>query len=50
MPGFESYTLSTLIFYAAIWGLGIVWYFYWKARNKKDGLDSSMTYGQLPPD
>jgi APA family basic amino acid/polyamine antiporter len=50
MPGFESYTLSTLVFYAAIWGLGIAWYFYWKARNKKDGLDSSMTYGQLPPD
>lgn len=50
MPGFESYTGWTILFYAVIWGLGIVWYYWWKAKNKKDGLDSSMTYGQLPPD
>jgi APA family basic amino acid/polyamine antiporter len=50
MPGFESYTIWTVLFYGAIWGVGILWYFYWKARNKKDGVDSSMTYGELPPD
>jgi APA family basic amino acid/polyamine antiporter len=50
MPGFESYTTTTLIFYAAIWGLGIVWYFWWKAKNAKDGITTDMTYGELPPD
>jgi hypothetical protein len=30
--------------------LGIAWYFYWKAKNKRDGLDSNMTFGELPPD
>jgi APA family basic amino acid/polyamine antiporter len=50
MPGFESYTMTTVVFYAVIWGLGIAWYFYWKAKNKRDGLDSNMTFGELPPD
>jgi len=36
--------------YAIIWGLGIAWYFYWKARNKKVGVDTNMTFGELPPD
>ncbi len=50
MPGFESYTVWTVVFYAVIWGLGVAWYFFWKARNKKDNIDVSMTYGELPPD
>jgi APA family basic amino acid/polyamine antiporter len=50
MPGFESYTIGTVLFYAGVWGLGIIWYFAWKAHNKKQGVDSSMTYGELPPD
>jgi hypothetical protein len=50
MPGFESYTATTLLFYATIWGLGIVWFFWWKAKNAKDGITTDMTYGELPPD
>lgn len=50
MPGFEEFTAWSLILYAAIWGLGIAWYFYWKKRNKEVGVDVSMTYGELPPD
>jgi len=30
--------------------LGIAWYFFWKARNKKIGVDVDMTFGELPPD
>jgi len=40
----------SLIGYAVIWCLGIAWYFFWKARNKKVGVDVNMTYGELPPD
>jgi amino acid transporter len=50
MPGFEEFTAWSLVLYAAIWGLGIAWYFYWKRRNKEVGVDVSMTYGELPPD
>jgi APA family basic amino acid/polyamine antiporter len=50
MPGKEDFTLWSAVLYVVIWGLGIAWFFYWKAKNKKDGLDSNMTYGLLPPD
>ncbi len=48
--GEQELVKGSLILYAIIWGLGIAWYFYWKARNKKVGVDVSMTFGELPPD
>jgi amino acid transporter len=50
MPDLEGLAIGSLILYAVIWGLGIAWYFYWKARNKQVGVDVSMTFGELPPD
>ncbi len=50
MPNFEELTFGSLVLYAAIWGLGIAWYFFWKSRNKQVGVDVSMTFGELPPD
>ena len=48
--GEQELVKGSLILYAIIWGLGIAWYFFWKARNKKVGVDSDMTFGELPPD
>ena len=48
--GEQELVKGSLILYAIIWGLGIAWYFYWKARNKKVGVDVNMTFGELPPD
>ena len=48
--GEQELVKGSLIMYAIIWGLGIAWYFYWKARNKKVGVDVKMTFGELPPD
>ncbi len=48
--GEQELVKGSLILYAIIWGLGIAWYFYWKARNKKVGVDTNMTFGELPPD
>ncbi len=48
--GEQELVKGSLILYTIIWGLGIAWYFYWKARNKKVGVDSDMTFGELPPD
>jgi amino acid transporter len=50
MPDLEGLAIGSLILYAVIWGLGILWYFYWKQRNKQVGVDVSMTFGELPPD
>ena len=50
MPDLEGMAIGSLILYGGIWVLGILWYFYWKWRNKKAGVDSNMTFGELPPD
>ncbi len=38
------------ILYGIVWAIGIAWYFFWKSRSKKVGVDVSMTYGELPPE
>ena len=48
--GEQELVVGSLIAYGIIWVLGIGWYFYWKYRNKKVGVDSDMTFGELPPD
>jgi len=50
MPDLEGLAIGSLIVYMFVWGLGIIWYFYWKNKNKQAGVDVSMTYGELPPD
>jgi amino acid transporter len=50
MPDLEGLAIGSLILYAVIWVLGIAWYFYWKHRNRVEGVDVNMTYGELPPD
>ena len=50
MPDLEGMAIGSLILYACIWGAGILWYFYWKNRNKSIGVDVDMTFGELPPD
>ena len=50
MPDMRDFTVSSLIFYFCVWGLGIAWYFAWRRRSKSVGIDVSMTYGELPPE
>jgi amino acid transporter len=47
LEGFET---NTGILIAVTWTAGIAWYFFWKQRSKKVGVDVSMTYGELPPE
>ena len=39
-----------LILFVAAWVAGIIWYFVWKAISKKQGIDVSITFGELPPE
>jgi amino acid transporter len=50
MPDLEGLVLGSVILYGIVWICGILWYFYWKSRNKQVGVDVSMTFGELPPD
>ncbi len=50
MPDLRDFTTTGIIFYACVWLAGIAWYFFWKQRSAAVGVDSSMTYGELPPE
>ncbi len=50
MPDLEGMAIGSLILYGGIWVLGILWYFYWKWRNRQVGVNTDLTFGELPPD
>jgi len=50
MPGLETFTTGSLISYIVVWALGFAWYFYWVWRNRRSGIDVTLTYKELPPD
>lgn len=44
-------TGKSLIFFAAVWAAGIIWFLAWSWRSKRVGIDvTRTTYGQLPPE
>jgi amino acid transporter len=43
-------TGKSIILFVGAWAAGIIWYFVWKARSKKQGIDVSITFGELPPE
>ena len=49
-PEMREVSALTLVGYLALWSAGVLWYFYWRTRNKALGVDVSMTYGELPPE
>ena len=50
MPDSRDFTVGLLIFYVCVWVAGIAWFFVWKRRSRRIGIDVSMTYGELPPE
>jgi APA family basic amino acid/polyamine antiporter len=46
----EGFTTSTLLLIVVTWVIGIIWFFFWSWRSKAVGVDTSMTYGELPPE
>ena len=49
-PATRLATGKSLILFVVAWVAGIIWYFYWKARSEKQGIDVSITFGELPPE
>ncbi len=46
----EGFTAGTIQVIVGTWVLGILWYLFWSWRSKSVGVDTSMTYGELPPE
>jgi len=36
--------------YLIVWAIGISWYFIWKAVRKKEGIDVTMAFKEIPPE
>jgi basic amino acid/polyamine antiporter, APA family len=49
-PETRDVTGKNVIFLIAAWTVGIVWYVVWKTVATRSGVDTSLTYGQLPPE
>ncbi len=43
-------TGKNMISFVVAWAVGIAWFYWWKRRNARSGVDLNITYGQLPPD
>jgi APA family basic amino acid/polyamine antiporter len=46
----KQFTFAGNVILVTAWVLGVAWYFFWKQRSKRVGVDVSMTYGELPPE
>ncbi len=49
-PTSRDVTGKNLFVFAAAWIAGLLWYFYWRWRSSKQGIDVSITFGELPPE
>jgi basic amino acid/polyamine antiporter, APA family len=43
-------TGKNMITFAVAWAVGILWWVFWRQKNARSGIDTSLTYGELPPD
>lgn len=43
------YSYWTLI-YGIVWAIGITWYFIWKSKRAKEGVDVTLAFTEIPPE
>lgn len=43
-------TTLSLIMYGVVYATGLIWYLFWRYRNRSQGVDLTITYGELPPE
>jgi amino acid transporter len=49
-PKTRDITGKKSIIFVVVWAIGIAWYYFWKRRSAKVGVDVALTYGELPPE
>jgi amino acid transporter len=47
IEGFKIWPYATFL---VVWLAGVGWFYYWKKRNTKTGIDVGMAFDELPPD
>ena len=46
-----AFTGKAVILMVCAWAAGIIWYYAWKYKSTRAGVDvAHMTYGELPPE
>ncbi len=46
----EGFALWPYLTFLGVWILGVAWYYYWKKRSEKRGINADMAFSELPPD
>jgi APA family basic amino acid/polyamine antiporter len=49
-PELEGLTVPSVIFYICVWIIGLVWYYFYKWYNGREGIDVDLAYSELPPE
>ncbi|MEM3481374.1 MAG: APC family permease, partial [Candidatus Korarchaeum sp.] len=49
-PELEGISLEGLIAFIFVWTGGMLWWAYWRWRNKKEGIDIDLAWKELPPE
>jgi len=49
-PELEGITLEGLIAFLFVWTGGMLWWAYWRWKNKKEGIDIDLAWKELPPE
>lgn len=49
-PELEGLTGPSVIFYIIMWIIGILWYYFFKWYNSREGIDVGLAYRELPPE
>ncbi|MEM1985005.1 MAG: APC family permease [Candidatus Korarchaeum sp.] len=49
-PELEGISIEGLIAFIFVWTGGMLWWAYWRWRNKKEGIDIDLAWKELPPE
>ena len=49
-PETRDLTGKNLFVFVGIWAFGFAWYFCWRSQSKRQNIDVSMTFEELPPE
>ena len=49
-PELEGISLEGAIAFLFVWIGGVLWWYYWRWKNKKEGIDIDLAWKELPPE
>lgn len=49
-PALGGYTDIALVFFGGIWIIGALWFYLWRWKWRREGIDIDMAWKQLPPE